>query len=449
MIRRPAFILALLTGLNFVNYVDRTVLAAVLSRVQTDLSLSETQGGLLATAFLVGYFAMSPVFGWLGDRATDSPDAPWMIWQTRRGLMTVGVLIWSAATYSSGHAHTFWEMMAARAVVGVGEASYAAVAPTIIDDLAPADRKGKWLSVFYLAIPVGSALGYLLGGFIQKHWDWRVAFYVAGGPGALFALLCLFIKEPARVLSKRKKEGPLQMLVPLLKERIYVRAVLGYCFFTFALGGFAHWAPKYIHAHYGTKLDQANYAFGLILVAAGAIGTGVGGWWGDQAAKKAESQASLETKNRAGALGHLRVCAIASALGAPFALACLLAPTSTGFFVMIFVCEAALFLSTSPINAALLMSVPAGIRTSAMAVSIFAIHLLGDLWSPPLVGVIADQSSMQHAMLLLPLAILLSSVVWWIRAEPGSSRSDGTSAMRRGRHQTGTVGPSAETSSLE
>lgn len=417
MIRRPAFILALLTGLNFLNYVDRTVLAAVLKRVQEDpeLHLSDFEGGLLATAFLVGYFTMSPVFGFLGDRASDQSDASWKLWQTRRGLMTIGVLIWSAATYSSGHAHSFWQMMAARAVVGVGEASYAAVAPTIIDDLAPADKKGKWLSVFYLAIPVGSALGYLLGGFIEKRLGWRFAFYAAGGPGAALALLCLFIKEPPRALSKRKKESVLEMLKPLGKERLYVRAVMGYCLFTFALGGFAHWAPKYISTHYGTPLDQANYSFGLILVAAGALGTGVGGWWGDRAAKRAAANASLETKERAGVTGHIRVCAIASILGAPFALACLLAPTALGFFVMIFFCEAALFLSTSPINAALLGSVPTHLRTSAMAVSIFAIHLLGDLWSPPLVGAVARQSTMQHAMLLLPLAIALSAVAWWVR----------------------------------
>lgn len=417
MIRRPGFILALLTGLNFVNYVDRTVLAAVLKRVQEhdQLNLTDAQGGLLATAFLVGYFAMSPVFGWLGDRASDQPDAPWMFWQTRRGLMTIGVLIWSAATYGSGHAHSFWQMMAARAVVGVGEASYAAVAPTIIDDLAPADKKGKWLSVFYLAIPVGSALGYLLGGFIEKRWGWRVAFYAAGGPGALLALLCLFIQEPPRNLSKRKRESALEMLKPLLKERLYVRAVLGYCLFTFALGGFAHWAPKYINAHYGTPLDRANYTFGLILVLAGAVGTGIGGWWGDRSAKRAEANASLETKDRAGVTGHIRVCAIASMIGAPFAVACLLSPSAQGFFLMIFFCEAALFLSTSPINAALLGSVPTHLRTSAMAVSIFAIHLLGDLWSPPLVGVVADASTMQEAMLLLPLAIALSAVAWWVR----------------------------------
>lgn len=424
MIRRPAFILALLTALNFVNYVDRTVLAAVLPRVQADpeFHLTDAQGGLLATAFLVGYFAMSPVFGWLGDRTSDRPDAPWMLWQTRRGLMTCGVLVWSAATYASGHMHGFWQMMAARAIVGVGEASYAAVAPTIIDDLAPANRKGKWLSVFYLAIPVGSALGYLIGGFIEKRWGWRVSFYAAGGPGAVFALLCLLVNEPPRVRSKRNKESPLEMLKPLLKERVYVRTVLGYCMFTFALGGFAHWAPKYIHAQYGTKLDRANYAFGLILVAAGAIGTGIGGFWGDRTARKWETAASPETKSRAGAMGHLRVCAIASAVGAPFAAACLLSPTSTGFFAMIFLCETALFLSTSPINAALLSSVPVGIRTSAMAVSIFAIHLLGDLWSPPLVGLVADHSTMQHAMLLLPLAILLSAIAWWMRAPSEAPR---------------------------
>ena len=416
MIRRPALILALLTALNFVNYVDRTVLAAVLARVQVDLDLTQTQGGLLATAFLVGYFALSPLFGYLGDRARATPDAPWKVWQTRRGLMTLGVIVWSASTIATGHTHSFYSMIAARALVGAGEASYAAVAPTIIDDLAPPDRKGKWLSVFYLAVPVGSAIGYLLGGFVQKHYGWREAFYAAGLPGAVFALLCLLIAEPnrataARALSLRAS------LAPLLKERVYARAVAGYCLFTFALGGFAHWAPKYIHAQYGTDLDKANYAFGLILVAGGIIGTGIGGAWGDRAAKRATASGEAPG-DHPGARAHLRVCAIASALGAPFAAACFVSPTSTSFFALIFVAIVALFLTTSPINAALLSSVPAGVRGSAMALSIFAIHLFGDLWSPPLVGLIADHAPMQFAMLLLPAAIALSALAWWLPRTP-------------------------------
>ncbi len=394
MIRRPAFILAILTGLNLLNYMDRTVLAAVLPRVEAKdaLNLSELQGGALATAFLVGYFVTSPVFGAVADRAV----------HLRTKLMTFGVLVWSLATFLTGRAHDFPEMLAARALVGVGEASYAAVAPTLIDDMAGPDKKGRLLAVFYLAVPIGSALGYMLGGFLEAHLGWRGAFFVVGGPGALLALSCLLIEDKPQ---QRVRIALRKMLAPLLRERLYVQAVLGYAAQTFALGGFSYWAPKYIHARYDMALDHANYVFGIVVIASGFIGTAIGGFWADRATRGLERDAAV--------VQHLRICGVSGLFGAPFAVACLLSGSATGFFAFIFVSCTFLFLSTSPINAALLQSVPAHLRASAMALSIFAIHLLGDLWSPPLVGAIADKTTMQVGMFVLPVAILVSGVVWF------------------------------------
>jgi MFS family permease len=196
-----------------------------------------------------------------------------------------------------------------------------------------------------------------------------------------------------------------RMIQPLVRERLYVRAVLGYCAQTFALGGFSYWAPKYIHARYDAPLDHANYVFGSVLIVAGFLGTAIGGTWADRATRNQDRGAAVVT--------HLRICAVSGLCGAPFALACLLAGTATTFFVFIFVCATFLFLSTSPINAALLQSVPTHLRASAMALSIFAIHLFGDLWSPPLVGAIADRTTMQIGMMVLPVAILTSGLVWF------------------------------------
>lgn len=409
MIRRPALILALLTALNLLNYMDRTILAAVLPRVQEDLDLNEARGGWLATAFLVGYFVASPVFGWLGDRG-----AP------RKVLLALGVLVWSAATFASGHAHGFVAMLAARATVGVGEASYAAVAPTIIDDLAPPASKGRWLAWFYLAIPVGSAIGYLLGGFIEARLEWRAAFWLVGGPGVLLAVTCLGIADPGGQRGKGAKgqRGNLEALGPLARAPLYLRAVAGYALFTFALGGFAHWAPKFIHHVHHESLERANFLFGVILVVAGLVGTGIGGAWGDRLARSKR----FGEGEAAESVAHLRVCATASLIGAPFAAACLLAPSATGFYALIFLAEAALFLSTSPVNAAILRAAPHEIRTTAMALSTFAIHVFGDLWSPPLVGAVADRAPWPVAMMLLPVAIALSAVVWRAPATaPGAS----------------------------
>ena len=401
LIRRPAFVLAILTGLNLFNYMDRTVLAAVLPRVQESLLLDDFQGGTLATAFLIGYFVTSPSFGALADAAP----------RLRTRLMALGVLVWSVATVLTGHAVGFWSMLAARALVGVGEASYAVIAPTLIDDLAPESSKSRQLAVFYLAIPVGSALGYVAGGILEKHVGWHGAFNVAGFPGALLALSCLVMDDPRAAEAPRARArfldvvAPWARAVPLVRDNaLYRRTVIGYCAQTFALGGFAYWAPKYLHARYKLDLEPANFVFGITLIVAGLLGTAIGGAWADRAARGLDREGAARS--------HLRICGITGLLAAPFALASVLSPTSTSFFGFIFACETAIFVSTSPINAAILQSVGGAVRASAMALSIFAIHLLGDLWSPPLVGALSDRFTMHLALLILPVAILLSGVAW-------------------------------------
>ncbi len=397
MIRRPVFILALLTGLNFLNYLDRFVLAAVLVRVKDDLHLTGTMAGALAPAFLVGYGVASPIFGALADRGVK-----------RTTLLAVGVLVWSVATFMSGHATGFWSLLVARAIVGVGEASYAAVAPAFIDDVAPPGRKGRWLAVFYSATPVGSALGFLVGGILQKHYGWQAAFQIVGGPGVLLAVTCLFVAEVER--RNKNIEHPPALIAPLLKSRAYVRTVIGYCLQTFALGGFAHWGPTAVHEMYKMKLETVDIIFGGLLVVSGFLATAVGGVLGDRQAARVRAAGGTEIDQ---AWSYLRLCAISSALGAPFALACVLAPTPTLFFVFIFIAELGIFLSTSPINASILLSVPTALRTSAMGLSIFAIHAFGDFWSPPLVGTLSDHVSWKIAMTPLAVALALSAIAWW------------------------------------
>jgi MFS family permease len=410
MIRRPITILALLTALNLLNYLDRFVLSAVLPKVQEDLHLSNFVGGSLATVFLLGYFLTSPVFGTLADRGK------------RMGLIAFGIAVWSLATAGSGLASSAGQLVVARALVGVGEASYATIAPTIIDDIAPPEKRGKWLAVFYAAMPIGSALGYLLGGFIETRYDWRTAFYFAGGPGILLAGLCLFIKEPARTIAASKPNLAASFKT-LMKVPLYKQGVIGYCAATFAVGGFAFWAPTFLYRRYGLSLGEANFKFGLLTVVGGAIGTALGGTLGDRFARARvakltrDGHATEESTNRAFVIANLRVCFISSVIAAPAAVACFLSPSPTIFFAFVFCCELGLFLSTSPVNAVILRSVPPGLRAGAMALSIFAIHLLGDLWSPPLVGLLADHLPVAMSMMVLPVAIGLSAFLWFRRDE--------------------------------
>ncbi len=386
----------LLTGLNFLNYLDRFVLSAVLPKVQEELHLSNFAGGSLATVFLLGYFLTSPVFGALADRGT------------RKGLIALGVAVWSAATIASGLSTGLVSLVIARVLVGVGEASYATLAPTLIDDLAPPDKKGTWLAVFYSATPIGSAIGYLVGGAVEKHYGWRHAFFVAGGPGLLLALLCLLMREPTRVA--RPLSSPWGSLRILMARPRYRATVLGYAAYTFALGAFAFWAPKFLYQVYKMPLARANFVFGVITVVSGALGTALGGALADRLAARRTQRG--EKREDAIFVASVRVAMISSAVGAPLALLCFLAPSASVFFLLVFPCELALFLLSSPINAALLRSVPTELRASGMALCIFAIHLFGDLWSPPLVGLVADHAPLPVAMMLLPFAVAVSAVVW-------------------------------------
>jgi MFS family permease len=410
----------LLTALNFINYIDRMVLAAVLTKVKGDLALSNLEAGLGASAFLLGYFVTAPLFGSRADRGA------------RKGMIAAGVIVWSIATVLTGFATSAAMLLAARSLVGVGEAAYATLAPTIIDDLTPPDQKGKALAVFYLAAPLGSAMGYMLGGTIAKHLGWRAAFFVAGGPGIAIALACLLIVEPPRKLAAAKARM-IDSVRTLARIPLFRRAVLGYCAYTWAVGAFAYWAPDFLINRFPDHLDSqsANLWFGAVTVVAGAIGTIVGGRWADRSQRGlavAADEPHDSRANRRALNPLLRICAIGMAIAAPLTAVCFFMPMPIGFFAVAFFVEIGLFLSTSPVAAVGLRAVPLELRGSAMAAMIFSIHLFGDLWSPPALGALQD--GMHHlmnrpdtdvlpttlAMMALAIMFAVSAYWWWPRA---------------------------------
>jgi MFS family permease len=397
VIRRPAAILALLTGINLLNYLDRWVLSAVLKPLEDELHLTKFVTGSLATVFLLGFFVTSPVFGILSD----------VFPRGRRALVALGVAIWSLATLSSGLAQTALALVAARALVGVGEASYTAIAPTIIDDVAPPAKRGSWLGIFFSAVPIGAALGFVVGGLVfTVTKSWRSAFFVAGWPGLLLAGLCLLIEDPQPAAAAERIDV-LASARDLLPRAHYWRATLGQVAYTFGVGGFGFWAPLYIAERYGWDPGHASSVFGAITVCGGAAGTLLGGIVGDRVTR------ALANDEDAIIRANLLVCAIAMAVAAPLAVLAVLAPTASGFFAAMLPCEIALFFVNGPVNFALLRSVPAAMRASALAINIFTIHALGDLWSPPLIGRLAMSAPMQWAMMLVPGSFALAAVVWW------------------------------------
>jgi MFS transporter, Spinster family, sphingosine-1-phosphate transporter len=390
----PGWILFVLTGLNLLNYLDRYVLSAVLTPLQKDLGINDGQAGRLVTAFMIGYFVTSPVFGWLGDRCS------------RKWLIAAGIFVWSLGTILTGFAATFAMMIAFRVLVGLGEASYATISPGLISDsFAPAKRNNA-LTIFYVAIPVGAALGTIIGGIIAAKWGWRHAFIWAGVPGLFLALVMLPFAELKRGQAEGEtaqavKKPSVRDIVNLIRIPDYVLVVFGYTAYTFALGAFAIWGPTFLHRTHGVAVEQAATFFGGVLVVAGLVGTLLGGF----------AATAWQKHNRAGyawTLGLSVLVAVPLAFGAFTA-------TST-FWSMAFLAAAMffLFLPTGPVNTLILETAPVNLRASAMAVSIFTIHLFGDMWSPEIVGRLADSfgGNLQKAVLILPVALIVASALW-------------------------------------
>jgi MFS family permease len=384
--------LGLVTLLNFINYIDRFILAAVLPRIKTDLALTDFDLGLLANAFLVTYFLASPLFGRLGDRGP------------RTRLMAAGVAVWSLATATAGLARSFVQLVVARAAVGVGEAAYATISPALLADYFPPERRGRAFAIFYVAIPVGAAMGFLLGGALERAFGWRSAFLFVGLPGVVLAALTLTVPDPPRGVCDGRIDGPAteplrQTLRALAHNATYAGTVLGYAAYTFAVGGLAVWMPTYLERIRGLELARADFVVGSVTVAAGLGGTFLGGFLGDLVSRRVPR-------------GHLWLSGISALLAVAPAYLTLTSPSSSIYQGAFFAAEFLLFLSTGPINVVLVSAVQVSRRAMAMAVSIFAIHALGDAIAPPLIGIIADTSGLGRAVMVVPFAVAASGLLW-------------------------------------
>jgi len=391
-------LLTLLCVINLLNYMDRYILPAVLPQIQTEFALSDFWGGLPAPAFIVMYMLAAPVFAPLGDR-----------W--RRGpLVAMGVALWSAATVGTGLARSYGQLLTARALVGIGEASFGTVGPTLIADAFPPERRGMMLSIFYMAIPVGSAFGYLIGGLVGEAWGWRAAFYVAGPPGLLLAAAAWALREPARPARSGPPAPPLgtrPAFRTLLRNRSYLLNTAAMASMTFALGGLVHWLPTYFNRVHGLSLAAAGTAIGGITVVAGLGGTLLGGWWGDRLLRRTRK-------------AYFLVSGWGLLLSAPGAVLAIAATDPWLAFGAIFVAEVLVFLNTGPLNALIVAVTPPGIRARAFGLNIFAIHAFGDALSPALLGLVSDLTNLSTA-LTLPAFFLAAAgllCLWGARGLP-------------------------------
>jgi len=401
------YALGLLLAVNLLNYIDRQVLFAVFPLIKIDLRLSDTALGFLGSAFMLSYLLFAPLFGWLGDR------------YSRTRLASGGLVVWSLATALAGFAPGYRTLLAARATVGVGEASFGTVSPGIIADFFPKEQRGRILSWFYVAIPVGSALGYLLGGVLGQNYGWHAAFLLVGVPGLLLAIPIALLRTPPRggdvplpasghpnpsdpnVGPKGEGNKASAGYAALFRNRSFVCNTLAMAAMTFAIGGLSQWIPSFLYREHALDVAKGNTLFGATTVLAGILGTLAGGWLGDRWQKTSGQ-------------GYLLVSGWGFLIGTPFAVWAILAPGLTGCMTAIFIAEFFLFLNTGPLNTVIINVTDPAVRAMAFAVNIFFIHALGDAVSPAILGWLSDQWGLRNALLITPVAMVLAGLLCFV-----------------------------------
>jgi MFS family permease len=364
-----------LFAMNMLDYLDRNLLMSMQPQIKEDLAITNFQWGLLTSIFLVSYSVFGPIMGCLGDRLR------------RTWLLGLGVGVWSLATIGSGMARTYGHMAVARSVLGIGEATYGVIAPTILLDLFAREQRARLMSAYYVAMPLGSALGIGLGSVIASKLSWHLAFFMVGAPGVAAALLVLFLPEPVRGASEGVDTERLKAFeragarredyLALSKNASYIYAVLGMAAYTFAIGGMLVWVPSYLFTTRGFDQARAGTILGLVTLGAAVLGMSAGGWLADRLAK---------TKPEALFL----VPAVAMFGSIPFVIFALLFHAEPAIFVAIFFAEALMFVNTGPCNAIIANVVQPNLRAAAYSIAIFAVHFLGDIWSPSLIGKVSD-----------------------------------------------------------
>jgi len=413
--RYSYYALSVLTLMNFLNYIDRQALPAVAPAMQRELGLTDTELGAMEAALLLSFTILAPLFGRLGDR------------YSRTKLMAGAAVVWSLATGVTAwidrspvlpppiqlHLPLFGVLVLSsvalalccvRAVVGIGESSFSTITPTLIADYFPMERRATGLGIFQAAIPMGFALGYVLGAVLAHYFGWRLAFMLVGLPGLLVSVSVWKLREPKRGQhdppnkSTNSDDGVRQSWWQTTKQifmtRDWLLSTAGYTAVTFVLGAFATWATLMLSRDKHMSETAAAVVLGLVILIAGAAGTFGGGWIADRVVAKRRN-------------GYFLVCAASSLLAVIPAVIALVTHRPIFFLPAIFFAVVLLFVNNAPFHAILVNSVPPAIRASAMALNIVVIHACGDVISRFGVGKLSDSLAGGNAGLIAGMARLL------------------------------------------
>ena len=411
--------LVLLTALNFVNYIDRYILPGVQELVKKEFAVTDSQVGSITFWFFLTYMLAAPATGWLGDHLPRKP------------LIVLCALLISAVNLLTGTVHSFGSLLFRHAVLGIGEASLGIFAPALLADFYPEDQRNRILTIFYTAIPVGAALGYLIGEIVGARFSWRMPFFLSAVPGILVAILILlFLKEPVRGSSdhaqatsgKVDRSGRVTLhaqsqpsaqtsllenapaitrsgTLALFRNAPYLYATLGMAMVTFSLGGISAWMPSFLERT-GFSPSSVGITLGAITAGAGLGGTAFGGWL---------AQRWLRTNPRALFL----ISACSAALAVPPALVCFFGPRGS-MLPALALAMFLIFLGTGPLNAAIINAVPAAVRSTAIAIELLLIHALGDTPSPKIIGIVSDHSNLATGLGITLITMLVAAILLFL-----------------------------------
>lgn len=403
---RPALVaLGVLAALNLLNYIDRYLISSLIPMIleppdKGGLGITKAEAGFVGAAFMIVYTVSAPIFGALADR------------MRRLHLLAFAVMAWSLLTAACGLAVGLASLIALRAMTGVGEAAYASIAPAVLADEFRPSVRARVMAIFNTAIPVGAALGFVVGGVVGGVYGWRAAFMIVGLPGIIVAILIYCLREPARGGADdgaaageghgARPPGWRASIAMLARPR-YAFAVLGYAMQTAGFGALGMWAPTFLEKAHGMTLATASIGFGGVIVVTGLAGTLTGGFLGDRLFRRTPK-------------AHLLVAGVTTLLAAPFVAAAGWVSSEALVWTCIGLGSLLLVMSIGPVNSQLVNLLGPRERATGMALAILVIHLIGDVPSMPLTGMVADAAGWPAAITLVAGFIALGGAIWLIGA---------------------------------
>jgi MFS family permease len=408
----PGFALAVLTGINVLNFYDRQILGALAEPIRREFRLSDAEIGLLGTSFILLYAVVGIPLGRIADR-----------WH-RQPLLVWAISAWSLLTAAAGLASSYPMLLASRLGFAVGEAAVAPAATSWLGDLYPPERRARALGIFMLGVPIGGSLSFFISGPIAQAYGWRWAMIVAAAPALLAIALLLRLREPVRgaaelqpLLTQQARQSTRHLLsIPTFRWIIASGALLN-----FNMYAIATFAPALIIRVHHLTLAEAGIVSGLALGVGGIAGGLLSGFIGDRV--------SFERRN-----GRLVAASILALVGAPLAVAAVLAPQVAASVVLLAFFYAMLNTYYGLVYSSIQDVVAPTGRGSAMAVYFLAMYLCGAAFGPLLTGKLSDLLArraadlagasvldesfraigLQQAMLIMPLLSVLLSMVLYL-----------------------------------